>query len=258
MAHAFIWYELMTPDPAAAARFYGPLVGWETRDWPSPDGSMPYTLVGRGEAMVAGIMGLPEPMLKNGAPPHWAGYVHVENVEDACAKATSLGGMVCVPPGDIPEVGRFAVIADPQGATLNIMTPLPREAPPASLPLGSSGRCGWHELLTSDQDAALAFYNALFGWTKVHGHDMGAMGTYDIFAINGCDSGGIFTKPPQANHAFWMFYFTVDDIQAAAKAVAAGGGTVLMGPHEVPGGSWILNGRDPQGVYFALVKPNMG
>jgi predicted enzyme related to lactoylglutathione lyase len=260
MANGFIWYELMTTDHRAAARFYGDVVGWQASEWQgqTEKPAMPYLMVGRHGIMTGGIMDLPETAVQNGAPPHWGAYVMVADVDAAAEKARSLGGSVMVPPTDIPDIGRFAVIADPQGAVINVMTPKPMDNPPPRPPQGQVGQCGWHELFTSDQAGAAAFYGALFGWKKERGHDMGPMGVYEILSIDGQETVGTMTRPPQLPRSFWNYYFIVEDIHAAADRVAKAGGTVMMGPHEVPGGSWILQGRDPQGAAFALVKPNAG
>lgn len=257
MAEPFIWYELLTSDHQAAAAFYGAAMGWDVAPWQTKAGgqAMPYLMFGKGGAMTGGIMDLPPPAVASGAPPHWGAYVMVPDTDEAARKAVALGGAVMVPPTDIPEVGRFAVITDPQGAFINIMTPLPMDPPPPRPPAGLPGQCGWHELFTTDQAGALAFYSAMFGWEKVRGHDMGPMGVYDILAIDGKETIGTMTKPPQIPRPHWNYYFIVDDIHAAAARTAAAGGTVVMGPMEVPGGSWVCQARDPQGAYFGAVKP---
>jgi predicted enzyme related to lactoylglutathione lyase len=81
------------------------------------------------------------------------------------------------------------------------------------------------------------------------------MGTYRIFAIDGVPSGGMMNKPAELPVGAWQYYFSVDAIDAAAERVTSNGGEILMGPHEVPGGSWIVQAKDPQGAMFALVAP---
>ena len=110
----FVWYELMTTDPAAAESFYRGVIGWETRDFGKPD--VPYTLLSAGSTMVGGLMRIPEMALANGARPAWTGYVGVPDVDACVARVDAAGGRVHHPPEDIPGVGRFAVVADPQGA----------------------------------------------------------------------------------------------------------------------------------------------
>lgn len=156
-----------------------------------------------------------------------------------------------VPPRDIPNIGRFSVIADPQSAAFALFKPLDScEDQPVEL--GTPGRVGWHELLAADWEQALAFYNELFGWQKADAMDMGAMGTYQLFSAGGPAIGGMFTKPPMVPARHWLYYFTVGDIDAAVERVKAGGGEILNGPMEVPGGGWIIQGKDPQGAMFAL------
>ena len=117
------------------------------------------------------------------------------------------------------------------------------------------GIVGWHELYAIDGQKAFGFYADLFGWTKVEAMDMGAMGVYQIFAAGGPPIGGMMTKPPGVPVSFWNYYFQVDGIGAAMERLKAAGGSVINGPMEVPGGSWIVQGLDPQGAMFSLVSP---
>lgn len=247
----FIWYELMTTDTAAAKAFYGDVVGWGAKEAPVPGVS--YTLFTLGELPVSGLMDLPEEVRKMGVPPNWIGYVAVDDVDATTDRVTQLGGTVHVPPQDIPNVGRFAVVADPQKAVVALFKP---SAPgPDQMPEpGTPGRIGWHELLAEDWETVFPFYSALFGWTKADAMDMGAMGTYQLFALGEQTLGGMFSKPPMVPVPYWQYYFNVDDIDAAVERVTAGGGKVLNGPMEVPGG-WIIQGMDPQGAMFALYGP---
>jgi predicted enzyme related to lactoylglutathione lyase len=245
----FVWYELMTTDREAAKAFYAEVVGWGTQDASMP--SMPYTLFTAGKASVTGLMDLPEDARKMGAKPSWIGYVGVNDVDATADRIKHLGGAVHVPPTDIPNISRFSVVADPQMATLALFKWLkPGQEHPAEL--GMPGRVGWHELLAADWEKAWAFYGELFGWQKADA-DIGAMGTYQLFSVGGQTIGGMFTKPPTVPVPFWLYYFNIDDIDAAAKRVKAGSGRILNGPIEVPGSSWIVQCTDPQGAIFALV-----
>lgn len=246
----FVWYELMTTDAAAAKAFYGKVVGWSTQDMPMP--GMTYTMFLAGETAMGGLMAMPEEAHKMGAPPHWIGYVAVDDVDASASRAGQLGGSVIVPPTDIPEVGRFAIISDPQAATIALFkskTP-DTSAPPAP---GTPGRTGWHELLAVDWEKALAFYGELFGWQKLDAVDIGPMGTYQLFGKGGEPTGGMFNKPAEMPVPFWLYYFNVGNIDDAGKRVSDAGGQILMGPMQVPGGDWIVQGMDPQGAMFALV-----
>jgi predicted enzyme related to lactoylglutathione lyase len=252
----FVWYELMTTDTAAAAEFYGKVVGWESSVMPME--GPPYTIFTppRAPMGVGGMMALPPEVAANGAPPHWLGYIYAEDVDAAAEKLTALGGQVKRPPTDIPTVGRFAVATDPQGAYFCLFKNAPMDAPPPP-PASAIGQVGWRELMATDWSSAFDFYAEMFGWTKDMAVDMGPIGTYQTFKTGGEQSaGGMMTKMADMPMPFWGFYFTVDGIQAAAERVTAAGGEVLMQPHQVPGGSWICNCRDPQGAYFNITSAN--
>ena len=245
----FVWYELMTTDIETAKAFYANVVGWGTRDSSMP--GLAYSLFTVGDAPVTGLMTLPEDARRTGATPHWIGYVGVDDVDAAVDRITRLGGTVYVPPTDVPNISRFSVVADPQMATLALVKGLkPRQE--KSVELGTLGRVGWHELLAADWEKAFAFYGELFGWQKADTH-VGAMGTYQQFSAAGETIGGMFTKPATLPLPFWLYYFNIGDVEAAAKRVEAGGGQILYGPTVVPGGAWIVHCTDPQGAIFALL-----
>ena len=247
---AWVWYELMTTDMAAAAAFYGDVVGWQARD--SGLGDMDYTLFGDGARDVCGLMAMPAEARANGARPSWVGYIAVDDVDRTATEISGKGGAVHRQPAEIPGIGRFAVVADPQGAPFVIFrseTPLPPPAPRAAI-----GGCGWRELMAVDLDQAFAFYADLFGWTKADAIDMGPMGPYQLFARDDVPIGGMMRKPAQLPTPPWRYYFQVDGLEAAVARIKAGGGTIVSGPHEVPGDDWVVHATDPQGVSFALVS----
>jgi predicted enzyme related to lactoylglutathione lyase len=249
----FVWYELMTSDAKAAESFYRKVVGWNAQD--ASQGDMKYTALLAGEAPVAGLMTLPKEACDAGAQPGWLGYIGVDDVDAYAGRVTKAGGKIHVPPTDIPNVGRFAMVADPQGVTFNLFKPSAEMSRPAADP-ATPGIVGWHELLAVDGDKAFDFYAGLFGWTKAEAIDMGAMGRYQLFAAGGAPIGGMMTKPAGVPAPFWTYYFQVDGIGAAMERLKAGGGTVINGPMEVPGGSWIVQGLDPQNAMFSLVGPH--
>ena len=251
----FIWYELMTPDPDGAKAFYDSVVGWDIE--PQPSGDMDYRMIRRSDGRNAGgVMRLTSEMASHGARPTWLAYLNVPDVDDAVAKIEAAGGKALMPPFDIPEVGRIALVSDPQGAPFYIMKPIP----PANDPNAVSDvfspdapqRVGWNELQTSDVEAARSFYGSQFGWGSDEFMDMGDMGKYRFWDHNGTRLGALFDagngQPPH-----WRFYIRVPSISAAKSTVEAKGGTVHMGPHQVPTGDWIIVGSDPQGAEFALV-----
>jgi hypothetical protein len=249
----FIWYELMTADPDAAARFYGEVVGWSVADSGQTDKT--YQQWSIGGQTVGGLMAIPADAGEHGMQPLWAGYLNVADIDESVAGIKVAGGAVHMPATDIPGVGRFAMVSDPQGAIFYVMTPL-GETPSPSFAPGRPGHGGWNELHTTDWRAALDFYSAQFRWAKSEAMDMGAMGTYLLFNTGGDPVGGMMNSP-DFPRPMWLYYFNVDDIEAAKTRIEGAGGAVLNGPHEVPGGGWIVQARDPQGAMFAIVGPKV-
>jgi len=244
---SFVWYELMTSDVAAAKAFYAKVVGWSTQDMPMP--GMTYTLLRIGDTQIGGLMALPKDAGGAGMKSCWVGYAGVDDADTAAAKVKRLGGKILLPPTDIPNVGRFAMVADPQGASLNLFKPSQAGQRVVS---SDPGHIGWHELHTTDWPKAFEFYTDMFGWDKGDGVDMGPMGTYQLFTIGGTPVGAMFNSPAAQAARYWLFYFNVGDIDAAGKRVTDGGGKIMHGPQEVPGGGWIIQASDPQGAAFAL------
>ena len=243
MVDNFVWYELVTRDLAAAETFYKNVVGWAVAD--SGMSGMRYTILSAGERQVGGMTAMAE-----GPSPVWLGYVGVDDVDAYAVRVRDAGGTVHKGPDDIPGVGRFAVVADPQGGAF-ILFAGSGEPPPPLAPM-TPGTTGWHELHTSDWEASFAFYAGLFGWTKADAMDMGPMGTYQLIAAGG-DPIGAMMNSPNFPRPMWLYYFAVDDIDAARDRVETAGGAILFGPHEVPGGAWVVQASDPQGAMFALV-----
>lgn len=246
----FIWYELMTSDPAAAERFYGAVLGWQAR---STEGSkFGYRIFGTGEADVAGLMTIPADAACAGMRPRWFPYIGVNDVDATTAEILRTGGMQHVPPTDIPGVGRFAMVADPQGIAFYVMRGA-MEGTSTSFCPRKTGHCHWNELATSDQAAALAFYTGRFGWERGDAMPMGEMGDYQFITHQGEMLGAVMTRMPGGPPPAWNFYFGVDDIDIAARTVSGEGGAVHHGPVEVPGGVFIIVASDPQGAMFGLV-----
>jgi predicted enzyme related to lactoylglutathione lyase len=188
-----------------------------------------------------------------GAPPHWSSYICVDDCDAAAEKIKSLGGQVLRAPDDIPEIGRFAVVADPHGAVFEIMKPLPMDPPRKPAPQGTLGHASWHELYAGDLAKDADFYVTMFGWRKDQAMDMGPMGTYQLFATPDGVVGGMMTKPEQVQRPAWLYYFQVGQIDEAAERIKKAGGQIVNGPMEVPGGDWIIQGVDPQRAMFAVV-----
>jgi predicted enzyme related to lactoylglutathione lyase len=244
----FDWHELMTTDPEAAKRFYSAVVGWGTQDWAGSN--PPYSMWMAGDAMVGGIMRLPEEAAQMGSTPHWLTYIETQDVDETVALAMKLGARVYVPPTDIPTVGRFAVLADPQGATFALFMPGGESMSPDP---EQRGQFSWHELMTTNQRDAFEFYEQLFGWKKTSAMDMGEHGVYQMFGLEDATFGGVYDiQPGMGAPPNWLPYIRVDDADAAAERVKQSGGSLKNGPMEVPGGDRIAICADPQGAVFAV------
>jgi uncharacterized protein len=257
-AGGYIWYELLSPDPEASKAFYDSVVGWNIGEG-SPE-FQGYRMIGRSDGKYAGgVFPLTEEMRQHGARPTWLGYVHVADVDQSVKDIERTGGKALLAPFDIPNVGRIAMVADPQGAPFYIMKPIPpRNDPDAQSDVFSPDQAQhvrWNELATSDPDAGLNFYQRQFGWKQEGDMDMGEMGKYRFIQANGVTIGAIMRKPPQLPVSVWTYYIGVDDIDRAVSAINDGGGHILNGPMEIPGGEFALNAMDPQGAPFGLVGP---
>jgi len=244
-----VWHELLTPDPQRSIDFYTKLTGWTMAQFPSPSGEPYYILSGSDGQGVAGVMKMPPDAQ---GPSCWMMYLLSENIDADVAKAQKAGAQVWVKPTDIPTVGRFGVLSDPQGAMFAMMQP---ESPvyipdqPAKL-----GEFSWHELTTDDAKAGFDFYHSLFGWEKRSAHDLGPMGTYQEWSRpgTGFPLGGMMNRSQGMPPSSWTNYITVKSVDDSAKQLAELGGKVMVGPMDVPGGDRVLIATDTTGAIFAL------
>jgi len=250
----FIWYELMTPDPAASRAFYDAVTGWtmQAEGAAMPNGSEYREIMGQDGTHAGGVLTLTPEMAQHGARPAWLGYVGVEDVDAAVERAREAGGSVLMQPMDMEGIGRMALLADPFGAPFYVMRGLPGMDSKAYQTM-TPGHVAWNELSTPDPEAARTFYYALFNWTDGEAMPMGELGTYQMFDQNGQSIGAVMRLPDGSMAPAWLFYIAVEDIDSAHRAIGARGGQVLMGPQEVPGGMFCVNAIDPQGAMFAVV-----
>lgn len=266
---SFIWYELMTSDPDAAAAFYGDVVGWRIGANAFADAGsgepMDYRMIerldGGGSAcgFSGGVFGLTGEMVGQGAKPAWLGYIYVADVDAEVDAIVAEGGQVHVPATSMEGVGRFALVTDPFGAAFYLMTP----QPPANDPDATSDvftvdkpqTVRWNELVTPDDDAAVAFYTRHFGWTQEGAMPMGPLGDYRFLQSEGVQIGAVMKKADFMPVPGWTYYIGVDDIDRALAAVKDGGGRPQGDPQQIPTGEYTVHAFDPQGAYFGLVGP---
>ena len=245
----FCWIELMTSDPVAAKQFYAPLFGWSWRDDPMPDGST-YTMCQSGGRDVAAIYKMMKEQADQGIPPNWFPYVAVADADEAATAAVTLGGTVTVPPFDVMDYGRMAVIQDPTGAVFGVWQA--KNYPGVGVRDEPNAMC-WNEVMTPDRPRAAAFYAKLIGWST------SAMpmpeGEYTVFMTGEAGKAGCMQITPAMGPMppTWLTYFAVGDCDAVARKASELGGQVLKGPEDAPGvGRWALL-QDPQGAVFAVI-----
>lgn len=243
-AGRFLWYDLNTTDVAGAKAFYTQVVGWTVT--PFDEKYEMFTA----DAPIGGVAALNADAKAMGAPPHWLAYVGVENVDATVAQAQSLGAKAYLAGYDIPNVGRIAVLADPDGAVFGIFQPNELQSDPDAQ--AKPGEVIWHELMATDYETSFSFYEGLFGWQHTDSMDMGPMGTYFMFGAGKQALGGVMNRPAEMPASAWLYYIDVADLDAALGRVTDNGGKVVNGPMEIPGGKRVAQCQDPQGAMFAL------
>jgi hypothetical protein len=242
----FVWHDLLTPNPGGAHEFYGKVLGWKKQTW-EQDPS--YLMFAAPSGPIGGTVDA------RALTPHWLPYIGTTDVDATVEKATQLGARVLSAAQALPNGGRYATLADPQGAAFGIhassAAPGPETAP-------QFGEFSWHELATDvAPGVAFTFYAQLFAWDEISQHDMGPMGMYLIFGRNGKQLGGMFDKGSQGKpgSAYWLGYVSVKDLEGTVERAKTARGSLLTGPMDVPGGDRIAQLMDPHGAFFALHRP---
>jgi predicted enzyme related to lactoylglutathione lyase len=242
----FVWDELMTTDVEGAKKFYSALVPWKTKPW---DDETSYTLIENAGVEIGGIA-TPS---GEGRKVEWMPSVYVYDLDACIRQVPRIGGTVVRPPEEIPNMGCWSLIAGPDGARISIFEPADPPKPGNERAPGV-GEFSWHELMSGDYKASWEFYRQLFGWEKIDEHQVDRLGTYFIFGRKGAATGGMFTRSAEMPPASWVCYLQCESVAKGVETVRANGGRVMREPSEVPGGSWIAQCTDPQGVMFALTS----
>jgi predicted enzyme related to lactoylglutathione lyase len=250
-----IWYELLTGDVAAAKTFYGDVAGWTVTSFPGVDGA-PYEIWNADGAGLGGVISPPE----GGPGSIWLAYFHVADVDAKHAEVLAAGGKSHMAPFDIPMVGRIAMVEDPQGVFFYLMTPDPSMGDQESTAFSPTlmGRCSWNELVVPDQKKALPFLKDLLGLVSNEVMPMGPMGDYSFLDAGDVRIGAVMDQSAPEQPVKWTFYFAVPDVDAAVDKVKAGGGSIIMGPMDVPGGQRIILCLDPTGASVGFVSGERG
>jgi predicted enzyme related to lactoylglutathione lyase len=236
----FVWHEQVSDDPARAQDFYGRLFGWETEVF--KPGEVDYRMISAGGKNHGGY----GKAMEGAPPPHWLSHVHVADLDGTIGKVKRAGGKIAAGPFEMAEIGRMAIITDPQGAYVSVYEPEGEDTP-------SEGVFVWDELGTTDVDGAQRFYEQVFGWTT---SEMGPeYGGYRIFNREETGIAGLMANPDDSMPAYWQPYVAVDDPDAVTAMATELGGSALVEPMDVPEVGRIAVLRDPQGAQFGIIKP---
>jgi predicted enzyme related to lactoylglutathione lyase len=239
-----IWVDLATPDVDKTIAFYGSLFGWTCDRSRSEEfgGYANFSLNGK---VVAGVM----PLMQEGMPPVWSCYVCTDDADKTTALVTEAGGTVVAPPMAVAELGVMAVYTGTDGSFFGVWQP--KEHLGSEL-VHEPGAFAWAELSTRDQEAAIPFYESVFGW-RAHRQE-----GYTEYQLGGTSVAGCMDMNPMVPAevpSYWMPYFGADDPAAKAEEVASLGGTVLVPLIEMEQLSFSVV-QDLHGSTFGLLKMN--
>ena len=241
-----IWVDLMSTDLPASHSFYSHLFGWEP-EAPNPDFGGYTNILFKGERIAGSMtMGPDHPPLDL-----WSLYLRVEDCAAAVARAEAAGGRIDSPAIPVGDEGIMAIVADPSGAVIGMWEPKDHRCFGYS---DEPGAPAWFELHTLDYDAALPFYESVFGWTTDVMSDSPGF-RYSRLIVDGEPRAGVMDAtghmaPGVPSH--WQVYFEVADLDAATATIVELGGQVLMEPHDSPFGR-LGTFADARGAMFKLV-----
>lgn len=243
--YTFSWVDIATPDPEAGKNFYCNLFGWTFEDEPIGDSGV-YTMLSYQGKNVAGLSSMPPG--QEGYPGYWTSYVTTHDIDGASARVDECGGTLLAPPFDVMDAGRMALIQDPTGAMSAMWEPKDHiGASYVNLP----NTFGWNELLTTDREAAVKFYSALYGWEFKHDES-----GYTEIINNGRAAGGMLQITDEMGEmpSNWMVYFMVEDVEATVERAKEIGGGLMMPAFDAPGTGRIAMLHDSQRIPFYVIK----
>lgn len=244
----FVWHDLITTDVSGSVDFYQRLFPeWSIDRLETGEGSLYHVIEVNGRD-IGGLVGVPE---DSGIPAHWIGYVAVDDCDAAVRRTIELGGKCLVPAIDVPQIGRFAIIQDPQGAVVKPFSAQKRfEIPRQYVP----GRPVWNELLTSSPGSIRDFYRSVFGWSSVE-QVVDEAGAYTLFRTGESDVAGAMHMPADAEiPTSWLTYFHTGELDARAHSVQQAGGQTIVEPRPITGSGHFSVHVDPAGAFFALMN----
>ncbi len=238
----FVWHDLMSTHPEEAIKFYQHIFGWGLEVANMGEALGDYTMFKAGDTTVGGVVALEQ---GHGVPSHWISYISVEDVDAACKTTEEAAGTVAVPPFDIPNVGRTAVVADPTGAYYSPYKDKSDE--PYIPPAPAVGLFNWHELMSTDIEKAKGYYTALMGWSIGSMELQDPADTYWMFQHGDQQVAGAIQMPAAAGKdavSNWLPYIGVPNVPEAAKKTTDLGGAIHVPPTRM---------SEPSTVHFAVL-----
>jgi uncharacterized protein len=242
-----IWAELVTPDLAAAERFYGGIFGWTFHDVRT--GETTYTIAKLGNAPIAGLVQRsPPPDRQQQAA--WLPFLSVSNVQEAGQRILDHGGRELKAPRAYRLRGKQAIYADPQGAVFAVLNSHSGDPPDV---LAAPGEWIWGALMTRDPDAGAAFYQNVFGY-EVFGLPSDARGEHLLLASQNYARASVNPLPERNDvQPHWIGFLRVLDVPGAAEAAKTLGGRVLVEPHNDRHGGTVALLADPSGAAIGVM-----
>jgi predicted enzyme related to lactoylglutathione lyase len=250
----FCWPELSTTDQKGGTAFYRTLFGWDVNEQPIGP-TETYTIFQMRGRDVAAAASMRNEERQHGVPSHWSSYISVQSADQAARRAGQLGGKVLMPPFDVMDAGRMAVVQDPTGAVFHVWQPNKHVG--ARIQREPGALC-WTELATRDTNAAEKFYTEMFGWSSKLG-GAGTPAEYTEFSVGGTPQAGMLRMTPEWGPdvpPHWMPYFQVSDCDATAARAREMGGRANVPPTDVPNVGRFAMLVDPQGAMFSVIKMN--
>lgn len=255
--HRFVWHDLNTKQLDGSKQFYGEIFNWK---FESSDNG-PYLHIKAGTHMIGGVRQMDA---KEQQPTSWLAYVAVDDVAATVGKITESGGKVHMPTTSIPNVGTFAVTADPSGAVFAPWKSARGGEDEERTEMPAPFTFVWDELVSTDPKAAGAFYSKVFGWSP-RTMDMGGGETYTLFDRPGVknfkgdqqSAGGMMKSPPGVPYSFWLPYIGVDNADKITERATRLGANVTVGPMDIPNVGRFACWMDPQGAAIAILQPKM-
>lgn len=242
----FCWINIISPDLPATKAFFGSLLGWTFPEMPG----MGFLIEVDGHRQ-GGLFDLNGPNTPPGQRPVIGVMVRVTDADAMGARINALGGKA-LPPMDIGPNGRMVVGHDPSGANIDLWEV--KSAPTSDVDHSLHGAMSWFECISDDVKRDTRFYQDLFGWTSEVMEMPGFL--YTTFKLDGAFVAGMMQRSPEWGDIkpFWCTYFTVDDVEKAAREAVRLGGTLSIPVSEAQGVGRFCGITSPQGVGFCVMQ----